>query len=208
MEMPKSYTNLSYRNRVFIDCYLNDSLVEPQTNMHTFNDKLIAYIFANNIKPSEFMKITFWLTDPFGKVHQTNVRVANCNTNVKITNAKRYMQVLSNSTKTYNKCLQAINDIRMLLYSSEDKSRINELKDAIYNSAIRAQDFKDRNDNRKMAMKIFGLDQVKVDVSADIYSASGKQIFGDMRKALTNDDDAPLVPDDIDELAKDLDKDD
>ena len=76
-----------------------------------------------------------------------------------------------------------------------------ELKDAIYNSSLHASDFKDRNDNRKMMMKIFGLDQVKIDNSIDIYEASGKNILARVKSEIDSDNgDSPVIPIDISEV--------
>lgn len=87
------------------------------------------------------------------------------------------------------------------MFESEDKSKVLELKDAIYTSSLKAADFKDRNENRKMMMKIFGLDQIKVDGSVDIYEASGKNILARMRSAGGNGNgDEPIIPIDIGEI--------
>ena len=55
-----------------------------------------------------------------------------------------------------------------------------------------------------MAMKIFGLDQVKVDVGLDMYEASGKNIFQSINsKVDMNREDAPIVPDVLEEINTD-----
>ena len=200
MEYPYSYTQLKGKDRFFVNCYLNETLVEPQTHKHTFNDKLISYIFAHNIDVSEFMSFRYDIQNSFGQMITQNDYTANSVVTVTITNAKLYWSVLAKSTASYNKCLKAINDIRVLMYESEDKSKVLELKDAIVTSALSATDFKDRNDNRKMAMKLFGLDQVKVDMDVDMYTASGKQIFQDLHKNASDREDAPIIPDVIEDI--------
>lgn len=202
MEYPESYKNLKYRERLFIDCYLNESLEEPQTHKNTFSDKFVSYIFAYNVDVSEFLDFKYtkmnYITKSFDTVGSYD---SDCTVTVIVTNAKKYMSVLSNSTKIYNRVIGAINDIRQIMYDSNDKSKVLELKDAIYQSSIHSSDAKDRNDNRRMAMKIFGLDQVKVDVGFDIYEASGKNILQGLRGNIdTTKEDAPLIPDDIDDI--------
>lgn len=205
--MIKSYESLSYREKLFVDCYLNDSLVEPTIHKHTYNDKLVSYIFAFN-KGDELMECINigysyfnWATK---SIESDTDYSDGCDVTITIKNAKKYLVLVKASTRIYNKTLQAINDIRYSQYDTNDKSKILELKDAIWNSSIHSNDSKDRNENRKMAMKIFGLDQVKVDMGLDIYEASGKNIL----KARKQDsdmsrEDAPIVPDLIDDIIKD-----
>lgn len=204
VEQPISYKNLKYRDRLFIDCYLNETLKEPTTNMNTYNNKLLSYVFSFNKEQDlqECTRTTFMIYD-FKKETwiATMQYIEGCKITIQITNAKKYMSLVSNATKVYNRCNRAINDIRTLMYDSDDKSKVLELKDAIYNSSIHAEDFKDRNDNRKMAMKIFGLDQVKVDVGLDMYEASGKNIFQSINsKVDMNREDAPIIPDVLEEI--------
>lgn len=200
MKYPSSYEKLSRAEKFFVKCYLNERLVEPKTHRNTFNDKFVSYIFSANIKVEEFMTFRYDVPNQFGQMVPQKAYTSNCVVTMTITNSRRYMSVLSRSTAIYNKCLQAINDIRIMLYESEDKSKVLELKDAIYNSAISATDFKDRNDNRKMAMKLFGLDQVKVDLDVDMYTASGKQIFQNLQKNNNNREDAPIIPDVLEDI--------
>lgn len=204
MNMPDSYTNLKYIQRLFVDCYLNEFLVEPNIGKNTFSDKFVSYVFAKNIDVNDFMIIQYFKDGGFGKVVECKEYTQGASTKIRITNPKMYMSINSLSTKMYNQCIQAINDIRVLLYESEDKSRVLELKDAIYNSSLHSDDSKDRNENRKMAMKYFGLDQVKVDISADIYSASGKNILQTLSKQSTNRDDAPIIPQNLEDLVNDV----
>ena len=78
------------------------------------------------------------------------------------------------------------------------------MKDAIYNSSLFGSDFKDRNENRKMMMKIMGLDQIKVDTSVDIYQASGKQILARLgsKGVLGGSEDEPVIPIDMEEIGE------
>lgn len=197
MELPESYNALKYRERLFVDCYLNESLIEPQTGKHTFNDKFISYVFAYNIEVENFLRFKYTILNFASKEYETvDVPIEGATEKIIVTDAKKYLSVIRNSSKIYNRVVKAINDIRLLMYDSQDKSRVLELKDAIYNSSISAKDFKDRNENRKMAMKIFGLDQIKIDVTPDIYSASGKNILQGLRKSEKKED-SPIIPVDI-----------
>lgn len=204
MEYPESYLKLKYRDRLFVDCYLKDDLIEPTTSKNTYCDKLISYIFAynkeNEIKEALDFSYTIlnWASKTFDKIDNY---VNGCTVTVKVKNPKKYMSLVANSTKVFNRCNVAINDIRLAGFETSDKSKMLELKDAIFNSSIHSDDAKDRNENRKMAMKIFGLDQVKVDTSVDIYEASGRNI---LQSRLNSEDmnraDAPLVADSIEDI--------
>lgn len=177
MEYPASYEKLKYIEKLFVRCFLNEKLVEPQLKKHTFGDTFSSYIFAKNVPLDDIVDISYYEKDNFGNILKIAEWKPHCLVDVKLKNAKAYLRVEDNAERMYQKCKGAINDIRMILYESEDKSKVLQLKDVIYNSAISGEDFKDRNENRKMAMKIFGLDQVKVDMDMDIYTAAGKNIL-------------------------------
>lgn len=201
MEFPASYYKLKYRERFFVKCYMNERLVEPQTHKPTFCNIFTSYVFSSNSKLDDVVEFRYDKVDGFGNIVRIEEWQPNCIVNANIKNVKRYMRIEENATKMYNKCIEAINDIRIILYESEDKSKVLELKEAIYNSALNGADFKDRNDNRKMAMKIFGLDQVKVDLDVDMYTASGKNILGRLKNGQNNDkEDAPIIPDVLEDI--------
>lgn len=199
-----SYNNLKYRDRFFVDCYLNETLKESTTNINTFCNKLLSYIFAysreNDFK--ECVSVEYIVYNPACECYQKNdYYIDGCKININITNAKKYMSLSANATRVYNKCKVAINDLRTQMYDSEDKSKVLELKDAIYNSSINAKEFKDRNENRKMAMKMFGLDQVKVDLTPNIYDMSGKNILANIKGSAEMDrDDAPIIPNSLEDI--------
>ena len=197
MEYPDSYKMLRAKERLFVDCYLSESLVEPQTNKHTFNDKFLSYVFAFNKSVGECLRVEYHkLNYATKEIERLDRYIEGCDVTVTIINAKLYMSMVKNSTRIYNKCNRAINEIRMQSYDGQDNSRVLELKDAIYNSAIHSDDTRDRNENRKMAMKMFGLDQVRVDMGLDIYEASGKNILKARKEDFKdNNDDAPIIPD-------------
>lgn len=203
MKYPESYENLRYKYRVFVDCYLNEGLREPTTHKMTFNDELASYLFAYQ-KGREFLEaveVKLYETDGFGNVSEKSEWTDGCRAEIVVKNVAKYMSMVKAARRIHGECIRAINDIRTVRYSSDDKSRELELKDAIYNSSLYAADSKDRNDNRKMMMKIMGLDQVKIDTSVDIYAASGRNILARMRSVAEEGggDDAPIIPRDIEE---------
>lgn len=202
MEYPDSYRRLKYKDRLFVDCYLSETLIEPQFRKNTFSDKFVSFVFAYNKDVRDCMEIKYaimnWATKTYEKHDEY---ITGATTEVTIKNFVKYKSLVANATKTYNRCVVAINDIRRLSYDSHDNTRILELKDNIYNSAIHSGDSKDRNENRKMAMKIFGLDQVKVDLTPDIYNAIGKNLFNKMKNdKIMQNEDAPIVPDVLEDL--------
>lgn len=206
MKYPDSYNNLNYRQRCFVDCYINQNLVQPTLHRHTFNDEFASYVFAyqKDLACKEALELKFWTTDGFGVVHKAQNYVAGCKIEVVVKNMQKYMSLTKCARKVHGECTKAINDIRTIMYSSEDKSKELELKDAIYNSSLFGSDFKDRNENRKMMMKIMGLDQIKVDTSVDIYQASGKQILARLgsKGVLGGSEDEPVIPIDMEEIGE------
>ena len=203
MEYPDSYNNLNYRNRAFVDCYLNEGLVEPCMHAHTFCNELASYVFVFNKQQAvrDCLEFKYYVTDNFGNVQKSKEYVEGCKVEIIVKNAAKYLSLNKSARMVLKACGQAINEIRMAMYSSDDKSKELELKDAIFRSSIKASDFKDRNENRKMMMKIFGLDQVKIDTSVDIYEASGKNILARMRSGGGEDrDDTPIVPIDVNDI--------
>ena len=210
MEYPASYKKLNYRNRTYIDCYLNETLVEPLLHKHTFCDSFVSYVFAYNKGKDvgECLKFNYYGTDAFGNTKKIKAYMEGCKVEIVVTNAAKYLSLNKCARSVHTACAKAINDIRTLMFDSDDKSKTLELKDAIYNSSLHAEDFKDRNENRKMMMKIFGLDQVKVDTSVDIYEASGKNILARVREEVkaSNNGDEPIIPIDFEDIDIDEDK--
>lgn len=206
MKYPDSYNNLNYRQRVFVDCYINPNLMQPTLHKATYNDEFASYVFAyqKDLDCKEALEFRFWERDGFGIVHPRKDYAAGCDVEVVVKNVQKYMSLTKCARKVHAECTRAINDIRTIMYSSEDKSKELELKDAIYNSSLHGKDFKDRNENRKMMMKIMGLDQIKIDTSVDIYQASGKQILARLngKGVLGGSDDEPIIPIDMDEIGE------
>ena len=200
MKFPASFEKLKYREKLFVKCYLNDRLIEPQTHKPTFCNEFITYIFITHAQLDDVLEFRYDKVDGFGNITNIDKWEPKCITNVNIKNVRKYLRMEENAAKLYNKCIEAINDIRILMYESEDKSKVLQLKEVIYNSALNAEDFKDRNDNRKMAMKIFGLDQVKVDLDLDMYTAAGKNILSRLNKNNSDREDAPILPDIIENI--------
>lgn len=202
MDLPNSYEMLSYREKVFVDSYLNQRLIEQVTHRHTYCDNLASFIFAYNREKQakEAFDIKFVAYDSETREYAVlPYYQEGCKVNITIKNAKKYRNIITAANRAYRKCNKAINDIRYASFETEDKSKMLELKDAIFNSAIHSDEYHDRNDNRKMAMKIFGLDQVKVDTSVDIYEATGRNILQTLKN--NNDsDDAPIIPNSIEEV--------
>lgn len=202
MVYPDSYNNLKYRHRVFVDCYLSQTLREETLMQNTYNNELASYVFAyqKQMELADAVEVKFYYTDGFGVTQLANTWNDSCRTEIVVKNVQKYMSLSKCARKVHGECMRAINDIRNILYNSEDKSRELELKDAIYNSSINAKDFKDRNDNRKMMMKIMGLDQIKIDTSVDIYQASGKQVLARLKGESGGNGDEPIIPIDIDDI--------
>lgn len=200
MKFPASYEKLKYSEKLFVKCFLNEKLVEPQMHKPTFCNEFVTYVFVKHVPLNEIIDFRYDKVDGFGNIIKINKWQPNCIVNIEIKNLRLYLRLEENAKKMYNKCLEAINDIRIILYESEDKSKVLQLKDVIYNSALNAEDFKDRNDNRKMAMKIFGLDQVKVDIDVDMYTASGKNILGRLKEEASDKEDAPILPDVLEDI--------
>lgn len=204
---PESYKNLKYKNKLFVDCYLGCGVIEPYTHRDTFSDEFVSFIFAydKGKECSEAFKLRYYTVDQFGGIHELKNYKSGCKTEIVVLNAAKYMSLCKVAKKVKYECQHAINDLRIMMYTSEDKSKEMELRDAIFQSSMRGEDAKDRNDNRKMAMKMFGLDQIKVDGSIDIYQASGKQILGRLGKVVENSDmdDAPIIPISLEQAVSD-----
>lgn len=199
----ENYKNLTSRQRLFVDAYLSADAVEMITRCKTFCNEFASYVFAYN-KENELKNIIgikYYTVDGYGNTKVLKDYRAGCKIDITVKNKVKYLTMNRQAKKIHRECMKAINDIRTATYSSEDKSTELELKDAIFNSSLYGEDSKDRNDNRKMMMKILGLDQIKIDTSIDIYQASGKQVLARLNKEIGNSDneDMPVIPIDIDE---------
>lgn len=196
----ESYENLNSRQKLFVNAYLDDEIEEMVTRQKTFCNEFASYIFAYNREKAlkEIIDIRYYKVDGYGNIKALKNYISGCKIDIDIKNKSAYLNLSRQAKKVHKECLIAINDIRRASYDNEgDKSVELELKDAIYNSSLYGEDSKDRNDNRKMMMKILGLDQIKIDTSVDIYQASGKQVLARLREV--GGEDSPVIPIDIED---------
>lgn len=176
------WRRLSNRERWFVEAYLDGGLKLPELGVRTFCEEMWAYCFAYGYDVGRVFEIRYTMYSAAdGCFVPIDEYVEGCKVTVKVKDAKAYKDLRKRSKTCYAKCQSAINAVRAEMYREGNDTVVNELKDAIFQSAIHSEDAKDRNENRKMAMKITGLDQIKIDTSIDLYEVSGKQVLSALR---------------------------
>lgn len=196
------YNELRRKEQAFVDYFLSYGVREPRTQKLTFNDNLWSYVAAFNANIDDVYEVKYSIFS-FKDSAFVNCKeyVDGCKITITIKDMGKFRKLKKRADAMYLHCLTAINNKRKEAFTDTDKTREQELKDAIHNSAMYSEDAKDRNENRKMAMKMYGLDNVKIDVQGDIYTGMGKNLIVSIKQETNpngDNPDAPYTPDDID----------
>lgn len=177
------WRRLNEKERWFVEAYLDEGLRLPRYGLRTFCEEVWAYCFAWSYDISKVFDIKWSVYDrDSGAYVEVREPIAGGKIVVEVKDVVRYKKLKERSRACMGRCQSAINAIRAEKYREGNDTVVNELKDAIFQSAIHGEDAKDRNENRKMAMKITGLDQIKIDTTVDLYEVSGKQVLQALRK--------------------------
>lgn len=193
------------RDRQFIEAYLSSEVVEPRLHKATFNDKIMSYIFAYGVDIDEIYKIDYSVYDfKSGMYVSIGKYIDGCKITITIKDIAKFKELKRRANRLYDKYAEYITEKRIEKFSTEDKERVNELKDVIFQRAISSEDTKERIENSKMAMQLWGLQNTKVDIGVDIYQVSGKNTLKALAKSNSEntDFDKPDIP-----LGADVDED-
>lgn len=193
------------REKIFVEAYLSSGIVEPRLHKPTFNDKLISYVYAYGVDISDVYEVRYSVYD-FKSGLYVNIPeyMDGCKITITIKDVAKFKVLQKRANKLYFKNEEYITTRRIEKFSAEDKERVNELKDVIFQRAIASEDTKERIENSKMAMQLWGLQNTKIDVGVDIYKVSGKETLKALASANKNntDYDKPDIP-----LGADVDED-
>lgn len=170
------YEKLGKREKWYVDAYVDGAVRVPSVGVRTFCNKVWSYVFAYGADWRSAFDVKWSVVTSEGKV-ELDEWADGAKVSVTIKDLGAWRRLKARAESVYSKCQSAINAVRREQFKEGDETFVNELKAAIAESAINGATEKDRNENRKMAMKFTGLDQVKVDVGVDIYDTIGKNIL-------------------------------
>lgn len=170
------YERLAKRERWYVDAYVDGAVRMPYVGVRTFCNKVWAYVIAYGADWRSAFDVKWSVVTPDGKV-ELDEWADGAKVSVTIKDLGAWRRLTAKAESVHTKCQSAINAVRREQFKEGDETFVNELKAAIAESAIHGATEKDRNENRKMAMKFTGLDQVKVDVGVDIYDTIGKNLL-------------------------------
>lgn len=195
MRSVAEYRKLSGREQWYVELYLDGAVRVPGVGVRTFCDKVWAYVMAYGYEWRKAFDVKLQVFDGAAWVAVDEwcdgAKVA-----ITIRDLAEWKKLKRRAEATYAKCQSAINAIRAEQFREDDTNFTNELKAAIADSALHGATEKDRNENRKMAMKFTGMDQVKIDVGVDMYSTIGKNLLQGLKGGADID-----IPVGVDEYA-------